>query len=274
MAQEAGFIYFECLFQSGQCSVWREGWWREAGVFVRAQGLESGGLGSISGSAIAFLWDLGEALGGELFQSLSFSVHLMGVLFAGFIRICVNSGSASKIINPLRSSRKGLGRIWSRKANFHVLLDRAWLLLLQGAGLWSFKLGCSVSRDLCGCSWQIPVSFVSPTPNNGTHAFMLQLCWLSDGALGKELVRVVSRLFHCEDSIRCGGWPRAEGIHHSNLKAYCAQFLYGQSPAPALGLVVAVLPVDQLTVWQGTTWVKPTKGVEKHPARHWQAAAW
>lgn len=114
--------------------------------------MESGGLGSIYGSAVAFLWDLGEALGGDLFQSLSFSVRLMGVLFAGFICICVNSGSASKIVNPLHFLRKGLGRIRSRKANVHMLLDCAWLLLLQGAGLWSFKLGCSVSRDLCGCS--------------------------------------------------------------------------------------------------------------------------
>lgn len=201
MAREAGFIYFECLFQSGQCSVWREGWWREAGVFVRAQGLESGGLGSISGSAVAFLWDLGEALGGELFQSLSFLMRLMGVLFAGFICVCVNSGSGAKIINPLRFSRKELGRIWSRKANVRLLLDCAWLLLLQGAGLWIFKLGCFVSRDLCGCSWQTSVSFASPTPNNGIHAFVLQFCWLSDGTLGKELVQAVSRLFLCEERI-------------------------------------------------------------------------
>lgn len=73
--------------------------------------MESGGLGSISGSAVAFLWDLGEALGGELFQSLSFSMRLMGVLFASFICVCVNSCSGAKIINPLRFSRKELGRL-------------------------------------------------------------------------------------------------------------------------------------------------------------------
>lgn len=73
--------------------------------------MESGGLGSISGSTVAFLWDLGEALGGELFQSLSFLMRLMGVLFAGFICVCVNSGSAAKIINPPRFLREELGRI-------------------------------------------------------------------------------------------------------------------------------------------------------------------
>lgn len=154
-----------------------------------------------------------------------------------------------------------------QKSKCSYVLDRAWLLLLQG--LWSFKLGCSASRDLCGCSWQSPISFGSPIRNNGTHAFIPQLCWLSDGALGKELVWVVSRLFHCEESIRCGDRPWAEEIHHSNLKARCAQLLHGQWPAPALGWCVVVLSVEQLTARQGTTWVKPTAGVQKHPARHW-----
>lgn len=269
-----GFIYFECLFQSGQCSVWREGWWREVSVFVRAQGSEPAGLGSISGSNVAFLWDLGEALGGELFQSLSFSMHLMGVSFAGFICICVNSGYASKSINPLPFLKKGLGRIWSRKANVHLLLDRAQLLLLQDTGLWSFQLGCSVSRDLCGCSWQTPVSFGSPSPNNGTHAFIPQLCWLSDGALGKELVRVVSRLFHSEESIWREGWPWAEGIHHSNLKAHCAQFYIGPVTSSSTRAVHGCPFCGAAHSVAGSYLVKPMKGVWKHPARHWLAAAW
>lgn len=114
---------------------------------------------------------LSKAPRGGSHRDLSSSAGLIEVVFAGFIYICMHVGSASKITNPLGSLGEALGRIWSRKASVHLLLCCTWLLLLQGTGPGSFKLGCSASGDLSGCSLPTPVSAGSPSLTMG-HTYL------------------------------------------------------------------------------------------------------